>query len=66
MTQPLLPSTIETQLRHVTFLTAKTVFRKDQENDGQTGSPCLDKPVLAQAGGSPRRWKWPDGGTSKR
>ena len=41
---------IRTQPRHVTFLTKETAVRKNQENDSQTGSPCLDKPVLAQVG----------------
>ena len=35
------------------FLTTNTVDRKNKENDGQAGSPCLDKPVLAQGGGVP-------------
>ena len=47
MIQPPFPSTIRAQLCHGTFLTA---VRKNQENDGQMGSPCLDKPVLAQGG----------------
>ena len=53
MIQPPFPSKIEAQPRHFTFLTTKTAVRKNQENDGQTGSPCLDQPVLAQgrAGG---------------
>ena len=37
MTEPLLPSTIGTQPRHITFLTTTTVVRK---TDSQTGSPC--------------------------
>ena len=41
----------------IKFLTMKTVVRKPQKNDGQTGSWCLDKAVLAQGavggGGAP-------------
>ena len=42
------PSTIEAQTRTVTFLTIKSVVRKIQKNDDQTGScawtrQCLDK-----------------------
>ena len=42
------PFTIEAQPRNVTFLTIKTVVRKIQKNNGQTGScawtrHCLDK-----------------------
>ena len=48
MTQLPFPSTIEAQPRNVTFLTTKTMVRKIQKNDGQTGScawttQCLDK-----------------------
>ena len=43
--------TIGTQLWHVTFLTTKTAVRENQENDGPTGSPRMDKPGLAQGGG---------------
>ena len=50
MTQPLFPSTISTQSRSAKFLTMKTVVKKSQKNDGQTGSWCLDKAVLAQRG----------------
>ena len=48
MTQPLFPSTIGTQSRSAKFLTMKTVVRKNQENDSQTGSRCLDKVVLVR------------------
>ena len=51
MTQPVFPSTIGTQSRSAKFLTMKTVVRKAQKNDGQTGSWCLDKAVLAEGGG---------------
>ena len=51
MIQSPFPSTIAPQPRHIKFLTTKTVVRKNQENDGQTGDWCLDKPVLAQVGG---------------
>ena len=46
MTQPLFPSTIDTQSRFAKFLTTKNAV-----NDGQTGSQCLDKAVLPQRGG---------------
>ena len=51
MIQPPFPSTIRAQMCHVTFLTTKTAVRKNQENDGQMRSPCLDKPMIAQRGG---------------
>jgi hypothetical protein len=50
MTQPLFPSTIGTQSRSAKFLTMKTVVRKTQKYDGQIGSWCLGKAVLAQVG----------------
>ena len=53
MKQPLFPSTIGTQSRFAYFLTAKAVVRKFGKSDGQTGSRCLDKAVLAQRGGGP-------------
>ena len=52
MKQPLFPSTIGTQSRFAYFLTVKAVVRKFGKNDGQTGSWCLDKAVLAQGGGT--------------
>ena len=51
MKQPLFPSTMGTQSRFAYFLTAKAVVRKFGKSDGQTGSRCLDKAVLAQGGG---------------
>ena len=51
MKQPLFPSTIGTQSRFAYFLTVKAVVRKFGTSDGQTGSRCLDKAVLAQGGG---------------
>ena len=51
MKQPLFPSTIGTQSRFAYFLTVKAVVRKFGKSDGQTGSWCLDKAVLAQGGG---------------
>ena len=48
MKQPLFPFTIGTQSRFAYFLTVKAVVRKF--GDGQTGSWCLDKAVLAQGG----------------
>ena len=52
MIQPPFLSTIGAKPRHVTFLTIETaVGKKPEKNDGQMGSPCLDKPVLAQGGG---------------
>ena len=51
MSQPLFPSTPSTQSPNVEFLTIITMVRKNQKNDGHTGSSCLDKPVLAQGGG---------------
>ena len=50
MTQPLFPSTIGTQSHFAYFLTVKVVVRKFGKSDGQTGSWCLDKAVLAQGG----------------
>ena len=51
MKQPLFPSTIGTQSRFAYFLTVKAVVRKFGKSDGQTGSWCLDRAVLAQGGG---------------
>ena len=51
MKQPLFPSTIGTQSRLAYFLTVKAVIRKFGKSNGQTGSRCLDKEVLAQGGG---------------
>ena len=51
MKQPLFPSTIGTQTRLAYFLTVKAVVTKFGKSDGQTGSRCLDKAVLAQRGG---------------
>ena len=54
MTQPIFPSTIGTQSCFANFLTVKAVVRKFGKSDGQTGSRCLDKAVLAQGGGKLR------------
>ena len=51
MTQPFFPRTISAQSRDNEFLTVKTVVRKTHQNNGHTGSSCLDKAVLAQGGG---------------
>ena len=51
MKQPIFPSTMCTQSRFAYFLTIKAVVRKFGKSDGQTGSRCLDKAVLAQGGG---------------
>ena len=51
MKQPVFPSTIGTQSRLAYFLTVKAVVRNVGRSDGQTGSWCLDKAVLAQMGG---------------
>ena len=51
MTQPFFPCTISAQSRNNEFLTIKTMVRKTHQNNGHTGSLCLDKAVLAQAGG---------------
>ena len=51
MKQPLFPSTISTQLHFAYFLAVKAIVRKFGKSDGQTGSWCLDKAVLAQGGG---------------
>ena len=51
MKQPLFPSTISTQLHFAYFLAIKAMVRKFGKSDGQTGSWCLDKAVLAQGGG---------------
>ena len=58
MKQPLFPSTIGTQSRFAYFLTVKAVVRKFGKSDGQTGSWCLDKAVLAQGGGGGNCTKW--------
>ena len=51
MTQPFFPCTIRAQSRNNEFLTIKSVVRKTHQNNGYTGSSCLDKAVLAQGGG---------------
>ena len=51
MTYPFFLSTISAQSRNNEFLTIKTVVRKTHQNNGHTGSSCLDKAVLAQGGG---------------
>ena len=51
MTQPFFPCTISAQSRNNEFLTIKTVVRQTHQNNGVTGSSCLDKAVLAQRGG---------------
>ena len=51
MTQPFFPCTISAQSRNNEFLTIKNVVRKTHQNNGHTGSSCLDKAVLAQGGG---------------
>ena len=51
MKQPLFPSTIGTQSHFGYFPTVKAVVKKFGKSDGQTGSWCLDKVVLAQGGG---------------
>ena len=51
MTQPFFPCTISAQSRNNEFLTIKTMVRKTHQNNGHTGSSCLDKAVLAQGGG---------------
>ena len=58
MKQPLFPSTIGTQSRFAYFLTAKAVVRKFGKSNGQTGSWCLDKAVLAQGGGGVGTRPW--------
>ena len=60
MTQPFFPCTISAQSRINEFLTIKTVVRKTHQNNGHTGSSCLDKAVLAQGRGIPRA-RWPHG-----
>ena len=55
MTQPFFPGTISAQSRNNEFLTIKTVVRKTHQNNGHTGSSCLDKAVLAQSGGEGMR-----------
>ena len=59
MTQPFFPCTISAQSRNNEFLTIKTVVRKTHQNNGHTGSSCLDKAVLAQGGGGVRNRKPP-------
>jgi len=60
MTQPFFPCTISAQSRNNEFLTIKTVVRKTHQNNGHTGSSCLDKAVLAQGGGGTTSscWLW--------
>ena len=48
MTQPFFPCTISAQSRNNEFLTIRSVVRKTHQNNGHTGSSCLDKAVLAQ------------------
>ena len=55
MIQPPFPSTIGAQPRHVTFLTTKTVVRKNQENDGQTGLRAWTSQCLRNAGVTPNQ-----------
>ena len=55
MTQPFFHCTISAQSRNNEFLTIKTVVRKTHQNNGHTGSSCLDKVVLAQGGGGTRK-----------
>ena len=55
MTQPFFPCTISAQSRNNEFLTINTVVRKTHQNNGHTGSSCLDKAVLAQRGGAVQR-----------
>ena len=45
------PSTIEAQTRNVTFLTIKSVVRKIQKIDGQTGSCAWTRQCLDKGGG---------------
>ena len=52
MTQPLFPSMISAQLPSVESLTIKTMVRKIHQNNGHTGSSCLDKACLDRGGGS--------------
>ena len=65
MKQPLFPSTIGTQSHFACFLIVKAVVRKFGKSDGQTGSRCLDKAVLAQGGAMchptkpSRAMRWP-------
>ena len=56
MTQPFFPCTISAQPRNNEFLTIKTAVRKTHQNNGHTGSSCLDKAVLAQGGGGVPRF----------
>ena len=51
MIQSVFPSAISTQSPSVEFLTIKTIVRKNHQNNGHTGSSCLDKPELGQGGG---------------
>ena len=69
MKQPLFPSIIGTQSSVAHFLTVKAVVRKFGKRDGQTGSWCLDKAVLARGGGGGtkvrRQQKWVRVGENK-
>ena len=63
MTQPLVRSTISTQSRSAKFLTMKTMVRKNQKNDSQTG--CLNRAVLAQGRGGLFNTSLPGANSSK-
>ena len=70
MTQPFFPCTISAQSRNNEFLTIKTVVRTTHQNNGHTGSSCLDKAVLRKRGGGvlgPGSWiHCPNGQTPAR
>ena len=51
MIQPPFPSTMGAQLGHITFQTTKTAVRKNQENDGQTGSCAWTSQCLCNGEG---------------
>ena len=46
------PSTMEAQAHSVTFLTIKTVVRKIQKNNSQTGSCAWTRQCLDKGGGN--------------
>ena len=51
MIKPSFPSTSKPQSHNVTFLTIKTVVRKFNQNDGNTGSCAWTKQCLRKGGG---------------
>ena len=66
MIQLSFPSTIKAQPRSVTFLIIKTVVRKIQKNDSQTGSCAWTRQCLDKGGGGVQPIGIPLGGVVAR